>query len=331
METERQMTGGTVKGDVSILVVDDEEIIRDLLVEHLTDVGFKAAAVPSGEEALDIFRNNRDLVVITDIRMEGMSGIELLKEIKEIDEDAVVIIITSHAGLDSAIAALKSGAYDYIFKPFEDLDQITGVVSRALEKAILIRQNKQLIENLERSNLELELSREVFRDLAIRDGLTGLFNHRQFKDLLGSELNRAERYRRPLCLIMLDVDHFKIYNDTNGHPEGDILLKTLAGILRDRIRDVDIATRYGGEEFAILLPETDKEKGKIVAEDIRNSVEKTVFKGGKSQPLGKVTVSLGVAGFPVDGTDRGSLVKKADEALYRAKNAGRNLVFCSPD
>lgn len=318
-----------MKEDVGILIVDDEQIIRDLLVEHLTDEGFKASAVPSGEEALEVFKDNRDLLVITDIRMEGMSGIELLEKIREIDEEAVVIIITSHAALDSAVSALKAGAYDYIYKPFEDLDQITGVVSRAMEKISLSRQNKQLIKNLEQANLELEVSKEVFRDMAIRDGLTGLFNHREFGHILDKELARADRYTRPLCLIMLDVDHFKIYNDTNGHPEGDILLKALAEILLDRLRDVDTAARYGGEEFALMLPETDREKGRIVAEDIRNCVENNPFKGRESQPLGKVTVSLGVAEFPGDGADSKSLIKKADEALYRAKNAGRNLVICS--
>jgi diguanylate cyclase (GGDEF)-like protein len=320
-----------VKENVGILIVDDEQIIRDLLVEHLTDEGFKASAVPSGEEALEVFKDNRDLLVITDIRMEGMSGIELLEKIREIDEEAVVIIITSHAALDSAVSALKAGAYDYIYKPFEDLDQISGVVSRAIEKISLSRQNKQLIKNLEQANLELEVSKEVFRDMAIRDGLTGLFNHREFRHILDKEITRADRYTRPLCLIMLDVDHFKVYNDNNGHPEGDILLKALGEILLDRIRDVDTAARYGGEEFALLLPETDREKGRIVAEDIRNCLENSPFKGRESQPLGKVTVSLGVAEFPGDGADSKSLIKKADEALYRAKNAGRNLVICSSD
>lgn len=315
--------------EVSILVVDDEEIIRELLVDHLTDEGFKVTAVPSGEEALEVFRNNRNLLVITDIRMEGMTGIELLEKIKELDEEALVIIITSHAALESAVAALKSGAYDYIFKPFEDLDQITSVVTRAMEKINLLRQNKHLVQNLERANLELELSKEVFRDLAIRDGLTGLFNHRHFQEILDMELSRADRYNRPLCLIMLDVDHFKIYNDTNGHPEGDVLLQSLARILLERIRDVDTAARYGGEEFAILLPETNLEKGKIVAEDIRGCVEKNPFRGAESQPLGRVTISLGIAEFPDDGADAKSLVKKADECLYKAKNAGRNLVVCS--
>jgi diguanylate cyclase (GGDEF)-like protein len=320
-----------VKDEVSILIVDDEEIIRNLLLEHLTDEGFKAEAVSSGEDALEVFKRNHNQLVITDIRMEGMSGIELLEKIKEIDTDAQVIIITSHASLDSAIATLRAGAYDYIIKPFEDLDHITGIVSRAMEKIGLLRQNQELIKNLETTNLEMEKSNEALRELAVRDGLTGLFNHRHFQDILGMELNRAGRYGRKLCLIMLDVDHFKIYNDTHGHPEGDILLKTLAGILLDRIRDVDNACRYGGEEFIILLPETDRASGRIVAEDIRNHVENHPFKGQESQPLGKVTVSLGVAEFPGDGIDGASLIKMADEALYRAKNNGRNLVVCSTE
>jgi diguanylate cyclase (GGDEF)-like protein len=318
--------GNRVKEKIKILIADDEEIIRNLLVEHLTDEGFTAVAVPSGEAALEIFRDDHDHLVITDIRMGGMSGVQLLEEVKKLDEDALVIIITSHASLDTAISTLRSGAYDYIFKPFEDLNQVTEVVTRAMDKIELIYQNRQLIENLEQSNLRMEESNELLMELAIRDGLTGLFNHRHFKEVLETELTRAARYKRPLCLIMMDVDHFKIYNDTHGHPAGDEVLRTLADLIKSRLRDVDSSARYGGEEFVALLPETDWKNGKIVAEDIRAQMENYPFKGRESQPLGKVTVSFGVAEFPADAADAVSLIKKADEALYRAKDSGRNQV-----
>jgi diguanylate cyclase (GGDEF)-like protein len=125
---------------------------------------------------------------------------------------------------------------------------------------------------------------------------------------------------------MMDVDHFKIYNDTHGHPAGDEVLRTLADLIKSRLRDVDSSARYGGEEFVALLPETDWKNGKIVAEDIRAQMENYPFKGRESQPLGKVTVSFGVAEFPADAADAVSLIKKADEALYRAKDSGRNQV-----
>ncbi len=247
-----------MKDIIKILIVDDEEVIRDMLVEHLSDEGFTTVAVPSGEAALEVFRDDPDHLVITDIRMGGMTGVELLGEVKKLDEDALVIIITSHASLDTAVATLKAGAYDYIFKPFEDLDTVTEVVNRAMDKIALLHQNRQLVEDLERNHQRMEESRDMLKELAIRDGLTGLFNHRHFKDILETELSRAERYGRPLCLIMRDVDRFKNYNDSHGHPAGDEVLKTLADIINTRLRDVDSSARYGGEEFVFLLPETDR-------------------------------------------------------------------------
>ena len=314
---------------VKILIVDDEDVVRNMLAEHLTDEGFNVVAVPSGEAALEVFRDDPNHLVITDIRMGGMSGVQLLEEVKKLDENAMVIMITSHASLDSAVETLRAGAYDYIFKPFEDLDLVTEVVTRAMDKMALLHENRMLLEDLEQSNLRMEQSNEALRELAIRDGLTGLFNHRHFKDVLGIELTRAERYDRPLCMLMLDVDHFKNYNDTHGHPAGDEVLKALADIIKSRLRDVDISARYGGEEFAILLPETDRKAGTLVAENIRAQVEIYPFQGRESQPLGKVTVSLGVAEFPADCGDASSLVEKSDEALYRAKSEGRNRVVCT--
>ncbi len=320
-----------MKKNTKILIADDEEIIRNLLKEHLTDEGYNVLAVSSGEDALENFSRDPDCLVITDIRMGGMSGVQLLEEIKKLDSDAQVIIITSHASLDSAVATLRAGAYDYIFKPFEDLDQVTEVVRRAMDKIDLIRQNRLLVENLEKSNLMMELANETLMELAVRDGLTGLFNLRHFRHILNEELARADRYSRQLCLVMIDVDNFKNYNDTHGHPAGDEVLKTLAGILNKRLRDVDRSARYGGEEFLVLLPETDLEKGRTVAEDLRVQMEEYPFRGRESQPFGKVTISLGVAAFPQDGPDADTLIKVADDALYRAKNSGRNRVVCAAD
>ena len=319
-----------MKERIRILIADDEEIIRDLLTEHLTEEGFNVVAVPSGEKALEIFSKDPDHLVVTDIRMGGMSGVQLLEEVKKLDPDAQVIIITSHASLDTAVATMRAGAYDYIFKPFEDLDQVTEVITRAMGKVELIHKNRQLIENLEQSNIMMEQSNVALKEMATRDGLTGLFNHKYFMDdILKEELTRTARYERNLCLIMLDVDNFKMYNDTHGHPAGDEVLKTLAEIINKRLRDVDRSARYGGEEFVILLPETDQKNGQIVAEDIRVQMENHPFEGRETQPHGKVTISLGVAEFPKDGVDAASLIKKADEALYRAKHSGRHRVECA--
>ncbi len=318
-----------MKEQIKVLIADDEEVIRNMLAEHLTDEGFSVVAVPSGEAALEVFRGDPNHMVITDIRMGGMSGVELLEEIMKLDENALVVIITSHASLDNALATLKAGAYDYIFKPFQDLDAITEIVNRGMEKIALLSANRLLVEDLEQTSQKIEQSNEKLKELAIRDGLTGLFNHRHFKEVLDRELARAVRYERTLSLIMLDVDNFKDYNDAHGHPAGDEVLKTLADIISIRLRVVDCPARYGGEEFAVLLPETDLDGGKTVADDIRAQVESYPFEGRESQPLGKVTVSLGVAEFNPDTSSKLSpLLERADEALYRAKNEGRNRVVC---
>ncbi len=163
---------------------------------------------------------------------------------------------------------------------------------------------------------------------AITDGLTGLFNRRHMQSALADERLRAQRYGHSLSVIMLDVDGFKSYNDTYGHPQGDVLLKMLAVILREQTREVDIVGRYGGEEFIILLPETPKTEALRTAERLRCAVEAAIFPGFADDPEMAVlkTISLGVATFPADAEEMPALVKQADDALYRAKHGGRNQV-----
>jgi diguanylate cyclase (GGDEF)-like protein len=163
------------------------------------------------------------------------------------------------------------------------------------------------------------------RELSYRDGLTGLFNRRYFEEALGQELHRAERYRMPLSLIMADIDHFKRYNDTHGHPTGDQALKAVASILTETTRRADVVARYGGEELVLILPLTPKDSALLVAEKLRGAIENAAF------PEGRLTISLGVATYPKDGTSSPDLIKAADDALYQAKQAGRNrVVVASP-
>ncbi len=164
------------------------------------------------------------------------------------------------------------------------------------------------------------------RDWARIDNLTGLATHGAFKGRLTRELHRADRYRRSLSLIMADVDHFKLYNDTFGHPAGDRLLRLVGRLVAAEVRQVDFGARYGGDEFAIILPETSKVAAGVVAERLRAAIEGHPFPHHQSQPLGQVTVSVGVATFPEDTTTLEKLLEAADRALYQAKADGRNLV-----
>lgn len=309
-----------------LLVVDDEETLRSVVSQVLSADGFLVAEAASGEEALEAFRAHSHPLVITDIRMEGMSGIELLTEIKLRNPDTQVVIMTSHASLDSALTALRAGAYDYLVKPFESLDLISAVAGRAAEKARLVAQNRELLEQLKRANEELLEVNVTLKEMAVRDGLTSLHNHRYFQEALAREVARSRRTGRPCCVLFMDVDNFKVYNDTHGHPEGDGLLKTLAGMLMAHLRGSDLAARYGGEEFVLLLPETRKSAALQIAEALRRTVEAHDFPGGERQPLGRVTISVGVGSYPDDAGDPALLMAYADQRLYGAKHRGKNTV-----
>lgn len=314
---------------MELLVVDDEETLRSVVSQVLSADGFSVSEAASGEEALAAFRAGSHQLVITDIRMGGMSGIELLNEIKEHNPDTQVVIMTSHASLDSALTALRAGAYDYLVKPFESLDLISAVAARAAEKARLVAQNRELLEQLTRANEELKEANQALREMAVRDGLTSLYNHRYFQETLAQEIARSKRFGKECGLIFFDVDNFKHYNDTHGHPEGDRLLKGLAQIIMGHSRACDVAARYGGEEFVLLLPETGKEGAVKVAEEMRLRVAEHPFAGRETQPLGRVTVSIGVATFPEDGGEAAALLQCADQLLYRAKNGGKNMVVAA--
>jgi diguanylate cyclase (GGDEF)-like protein len=164
------------------------------------------------------------------------------------------------------------------------------------------------------------------QEQALTDGLTGCFNRRSFEMQLERDLHLATRMRQPLSLIMLDVDKFKLVNDTYGHDAGDLALRTLAEVLREELRGVDTAARYGGEEFAVILPQADLDGALIVAERLRNRIEQTEMPG-----IGHITASLGVATFPFHASSRDSLVTTADRALYQAKHLGRNRLCTPPE
>lgn len=311
-----------------VLVVDDEATIRAVIHQVLADDGFDVTEAASGEQALDTFRREPFPVVLTDIVMRKMSGLDLLREVKLLDPDAQVVVMTSQASLDTATLALRNGAFDYLTKPFEDIANISGVVRRAVEKLATIHDKEEMVERLKRSAEELETLNSQLKEIAIRDGLTGLFNHRHFREQIEIEVLRARRHGREFSLIFMDVDFFKRFNDTHGHLEGDKILKGIARIIRERSRATTLAARYGGEEFVLLVPETGKAGARSLADGLRRSVEDHPFEGRETQPDGKVTLSLGVATFPEDGNDSISLIAAADRALYQAKGAGRNRVCC---
>jgi len=253
-------------------------------------------------------------------------------------------MLTGQAGLDAVVAAInRAGLNRYIPKPWEEQD-LRLAVENLLRQYRLDRENQKLLDDLAGRNNELErlnhsLEQAVGRrtrelaeanarlaQLAVTDGLTSLYNHRHFHERLALEVERSGRNGLPLALFMIDVDHFKHYNDRKGHPAGDEVLRQLARLLADGRRVNDFVARYGGEEFAVVLVDTTKLAAFQLADKLRERVAEHPFPSADGQPGGKLTISVGVATFPDDAAESEGLVRAADAALYKAKAAGRDRV-----
>jgi two-component system cell cycle response regulator len=280
----------------SILVVDDEEHILQSSRKILEDLGYECKTALNGREALRLIPKGHIDIIITDIRMPNMDGMALLKEIKAHHQQIDVIVITGFDMEYSYVDMIEAGATDFLAKPFHR-DELQAKVKRILN--------------------ERELKAELLY-LSIHDSLTELFNRHYFYQKLLEEVERAKRQKRELSLIIMDIDNFKEYNDTNGHIEGDKILATLGQILMTSFRqNVDSAFRYGGDEFAVLLIETDFMQAARIADRVRKTF--------KARKIHKCSLSLGVA--QLDATsDSEELLRRADEAMYSAKRAGGNRV-----
>jgi diguanylate cyclase (GGDEF)-like protein len=335
-----------------ILCVDDEEGILTALRQQLgarfggeCEIEVAQSANDAIELLDDLEKDGESLAVaIVDQIMPGMKGVELLEEIHRRAPATTKILLTGQAGLDAVVAAInRAGLNHYIPKPWEEPD-LRLAVENLLRQYRLGRENRKLLSDLAQRNRELErlnhtLEQAVGRrtqelaeanarlaQLAVTDGLTGLYNHRHFHERLALEVERSGRNGSPLALFMIDVDHFKKYNDRNGHPAGDEVLRQLARLLSDGRRVNDVCARYGGEEFAVVLVDTPKLAAYQLAEKLRERIAGNPFAHAAAQPGGVISVSIGVGVFPEDASDPEALVRVADAALYRAKEAGRNRV-----
>lgn len=226
------------------------------------------------------------------------------------------------------IIGLAYAVGNYVTKPIRELARATKRVAGGEMPRVDVKREDEIGQLSDSFNIMVEAVKrrdEALKSLATTDGLTGLFNHRYFKSELDRHVKAAQRFSRPLSLIIADIDYFKHYNDRNGHPQGDAALKTVALVFARSVREVDIAARYGGEEFVVILPETPLEGALVAAERIRKKVEEEPVPNEETQPNGRLTVSVGVAALR-EGDDMQKLIEAADKALYAAKEEGRNRV-----
>jgi diguanylate cyclase (GGDEF)-like protein len=296
------------KIETSILIVDDDPDIRDSIHEFIGMAGYKSFETSSAEEALEILKTNTIHVVITDIRLPGMNGLELTDLIKN-RYDTDVIVITGYIGDYSYEEAINKGASDFVSKPirFEEL---------------LLRMRRVLRERNITKERALILAR--LQDLAITDGLTKLYNSRYFYKQLDSEVDRSKRYNHPLSLLFLDIDHFKHYNDTYGHLEGDKVLARIGKAIKSCLRKMDTAYRYGGEEFTVILPETSRGEVMTVAKRIKDAMENEKFSPRSGKSI-SITISIGATEY-CHGERISTFVQRADKAMYLSKQRGRNQI-----
>ncbi len=317
----------TDRKPVRVLVVDDDASLRKVVSQVLTEDGHDVTTALNAENAYGLFQEHPFPLVFSDIRMGNMSGIELLQLIKGHSPDTEVIIMTSNATADNTIAALRAGAYDYLLKPFEDIDLISSVANRAVDKIRLLEENRGLMKQLEQKNEELKRANSVLKERSLYDDLTEVYNARFFQELLKLEIVRSTRFKRTFSILLIDVDHFAFYNNANGPAEGDKVLCMLASILVQGLRKVDVIVRYGRDEFVVLLPEIEGDKALVTAEKIRAYVANYPFPKRESQPQSRLTVSIGVASFPQDGTTGAVLLQCVGDVLVQAKKNGRNTVM----
>ncbi len=298
-ETSRDDHQEVGEGWVSpkVLIVDDEESLCKLFAEMLKPYGYKTTTETDGSKVLELLWAERFDVVLLDLIMPTVNGIDVLRQLKQSFAELPVIIVTGHGSIETAVESMQAGASDFVTKPVE-----ASVLDIRIKKAI---------------------DHAHTRRLAYTDGLTGLYNYRSFRDRLIQEVDRANRYHRALSLIMLDIDYFKLYNDTHGHLQGDRVLTNVAHVIKELSRASDIVARYGGEEFALILPETDRVSAVALGARLREAIEQHAFLGEDCLPDHTLTISVGIANHtPPDSDD--ALIEAADLALYQAKRDGRN-------
>lgn len=323
-----------------ILIVDDNEINRMVLSKVLEKEGYEPLMAMSGKQALQLLETDKPELILLDVMMPGMDGFEVCNHLKNdlTYKDIPVIFMTAKCEIDSIVHGFKLGGADYITKPFN-----ASELNARIKYHIVLKQSRDqsnlMNEQLQKSNQKLTEANEIIHlknnqlldamkkleMLSITDPLTELFNRRYMNDRIEEVYKVFHRKKRGFSILLADIDNFKRTNDTYGHDCGDQVLKLISQQLLIAVRKSDIVSRWGGEEFLILLPDTDKYIAKKLAERIRKSVEKMNIIYNQN----RIPISLTIGVSQNENEDVKTMIERADSALYHGKNSGRNCVCVS--
>ena len=306
---------------MKILVVDDDPVAAFALLSLIEDLGHSVELADDGLHALRHLEAAHFDVVFSDWMMPGIDGIELCRRLRDRQTGpyVYVILVTSRDASEDRWKGLEAGADDFLIKP-ADLGDVRARLIVAQRILAMQAKLRETMQNLEAAYVELGKANSQLHTLASTDGLTDINNHRSFQDRLRQLTAAAIRTSTPLSLLILDLDNFKAYNDTFGHPAGDEVLKRIARILGDEARDSDHVARYGGEEFVVILPDTGEDAARAAGERFRAAIEAADWR------LRTITASIGVSTLEGPSMDPASMIEQADRALYASKKAGRNCV-----
>jgi diguanylate cyclase (GGDEF)-like protein len=324
---------------MSILIVDDSKDDRLLVQAILTAAGYKDILLAESARDACKYLGMDDAgkmisgveLILLDILMPEMDGMEACRQFREIEHlrDVPIVMVTSRSEPEILQLAFAAGAVDYIIKPVKKVELVARVRSILRLKREMDRRKAQDLE-MNEIRRQLEDANQTLLRFSFLDGRTGITNRRRFEEFLDDEWRKAARERKPLSLILLDLDFFKAYNDTYGAEAGDEYLKQVASTLSAGLRDEagnqggEMISRYGGDEFVIILRSTSVDQAKLLAERLHEALRTKISPKQPGAPV--LTASVGVAGYPEHAQNKRALLHKAEEAMFRAKDAGRNRI-----
>jgi diguanylate cyclase (GGDEF)-like protein len=307
--------------DCLILVVDDVKLNLQVVANILDKEGYEVTLVSSGYQALERVVSARPDLILLDLMMPEIDGLEVCEKIQSNPElaDIPIIFLSASQEQEHLLKAFEKGAVDYVIKPFNPAELLARV-----KMHLELKYSRQKLQHLLQE--QIKLVQELER-LANTDSLTGIWNRRYLLMIAEQEIKRSQRYNCSFAVLLIDIDHFKKINDTYGHSVGDKVIISMTQTVINNLRQVDCFGRFGGEEFVVLLPETDIDEAVIVAERIRENIQhKSIVV--QEQTI-SITISIGVSSYKIGEESIDTILQRADQGLYQAKKQGRNRVIAN--